>query len=273
MATIRLPDGHVIACQVDDFTDPWTKAPETVLFLHGLAERGQAWTGWIPTFARHFRTVRFDQRGFGESGVLEEAAGWRIEESVEDIAALAQSLGLERFHLVSAKLGGTIAMAFAAKHARRVMSLAVVSSPASLSESLGDVLPQWTQTVREHGVRHWAAQTMGARLGSAMPPEGVQWWTDMMGRTARSTMLAIFPTLAQVDVRPLLPAIRCPTLVMTTTGSRLGSVDAIEAWQRTIPRSRLQVVESDSYHIAASNPDMAAREVLAFTRNAARHSN
>lgn len=273
MATIRLPDGHVIACQVDDFTDPWTKAPETVLFLHGLAERGQAWTGWIPTFARHFRTVRFDQRGFGESGVLEEAAGWRIEESVEDIAALAQSLGLERFHLVSAKLGGTIAMAFAAKHPRRVISLAVVSSPASLSESLGDVLPQWTQTVREHGVRHWAAQTMGARLGSAMPPEGVQWWTDMMGRTARSTMLAIFPTLAQVDVRPLLPAIRCPTLVMTTTGSRLGSVDAIEAWQRTIPRSRLQVVESDSYHIAASNPDMAAREVLAFTRNAARHSN
>ena len=36
MATIRLPDGHVIACQVDDFTDPWTSDPETVLFLQRL---------------------------------------------------------------------------------------------------------------------------------------------------------------------------------------------------------------------------------------------
>lgn len=95
------------------------------MFLHGLAERGQAWTGWIPTFARHFHTVRFDQCGFGESGALDEAAGWRIEQSVDAIVALAQALGLERFHLVSAKLGGTIAMAFAARHPRMVKSLAV----------------------------------------------------------------------------------------------------------------------------------------------------
>jgi pimeloyl-ACP methyl ester carboxylesterase len=266
LTSVTLPDGHALACRIDDFTDPWTTAPETVLFVHGLAERGDAWTAWVPAFARHFRVVRWDQRGFGASGALDEAKGWRIEESVEDLADFARALGIERFHLVSAKLGGTIAMAFAAAHPEMVRSLSIVSSPASLGESLGSVLPEWTRMVREHGVRHWAAQTMGPRLGSAMPAEGVRWWTDMMGRTPRSTMLAIFPTLAEVDVRPLLPAIRCPALVVTTTGSRLGTVDAIESWQRTIAGSRLLVLETDSYHVAASHPDLAAREVLDFIR-------
>ena len=51
---------------VDDFTDPWTQ-PETVLMLHGNAESGLAWWAWVPTLARHYRVVRPDMRGFGQS--------------------------------------------------------------------------------------------------------------------------------------------------------------------------------------------------------------
>ena len=261
MPQVTLPSGHTLSYELDDFTDPWAAQPETVVFVHGLAERGEAWRTWVPTFSRRYRVLRYDQSGFGASGAIED---WRFEDSVDELAQLARALNIDRFHLVSAKLGGTIAMAFAALHPDKVRSLSVVSSPASLTESLGTVLPQWTQMVREHGVRYWAEQTMGARLGSNMPPEGVQWWTDMMGSTARSTMLAIFPTLAQVDVRPLLPRIQCPAFIMTTTGSRLGAVDAIQSWQQTIPHSRLALVDSDSYHIAASSPDVAAAQVLRF---------
>ena len=32
---------------VDDFTDPW-RDPETILLLHGNAESGAAWYGWVP---------------------------------------------------------------------------------------------------------------------------------------------------------------------------------------------------------------------------------
>ena len=52
--------------EIDDFTDPWREA-ETILMIHGNAERGQAWYGWVPTLAREFRIVRPDTRGFGES--------------------------------------------------------------------------------------------------------------------------------------------------------------------------------------------------------------
>src|SRR5436305_7210631 len=53
--------------EVDDFTDPW-RQPETVLLLHGNAESGAAWYGWVPypcaslphRAARHARLWRLD---------------------------------------------------------------------------------------------------------------------------------------------------------------------------------------------------------------------
>lgn len=51
---------------VDDYTDPWRES-ETILMLHGNAESGAAWYAWVPHLARHYRVVRPDMRGFGES--------------------------------------------------------------------------------------------------------------------------------------------------------------------------------------------------------------
>jgi 3-oxoadipate enol-lactonase len=48
------PDGCKIFYTIDDYTDPWRKA-ETILFVHGLAESGEAWRAWVPHFARHYR--------------------------------------------------------------------------------------------------------------------------------------------------------------------------------------------------------------------------
>jgi 3-oxoadipate enol-lactonase len=261
-------DGTDQHYHIDDFSDPWSRGA-TVVFLHGLAESGDAWRAWVPRFARTMRVVRPDMRGFGKSAPLAAQTDWSIAALVGDLAQLAATLEVPRFHLVGAKFGGTLAMAFAAQHPHMVASLSIVSAPASLQESLGSALPGWTVLVRERGVREWAASTMGPRLGSRMPAAAVRWWTDMMGRTAQSTMLKVFESLAQVDVTPVLHDIQCPTLVMTTTHSRLGSVDAIGSWQRLIPGSRLVVVDSDSYHLAASQPDECAAMVVEFIRDAA----
>ena len=40
--------------EVDDFTDPWHR-PDTILMLHGNAESGLAWYGWVPALARQYR--------------------------------------------------------------------------------------------------------------------------------------------------------------------------------------------------------------------------
>ena len=106
---------------MDDFTDPWTK-PETVLMLHGLCESTASWYAWVPTLARQFKVVRTDMRGFGQSTPMPEDYPWSMDTVVDDFVALMDKLGIERFHLIAAKIGGNVARRFAARHPKRVIA-------------------------------------------------------------------------------------------------------------------------------------------------------
>ena len=64
-----LPPDLSMFYTIDDHTDAWTEA-ETVVFVHGFTECTEAWRSWVPHFSRKYRVVRYDQRGFGQSGAV-----------------------------------------------------------------------------------------------------------------------------------------------------------------------------------------------------------
>jgi 3-oxoadipate enol-lactonase len=268
MPTFRPTPDLDMHYHVDDFTDPW-RTPETVLLLHGNAESGLAWYAWVPALARHYRVVRPDMRGFGQSTAMPPDYNWTLDGLAEDFCRLIDHLAIERFHLVAAKIGGTIARAFAARRPERVKTLTVVGTPAPLRVGVAERVPVLRRELETHGVQHWARQNMGGRLGSTFPAEGVAWWTDFMGGTALSTQLGFMATIACADIRADLPKIICPTLVITTENSLLGSVAETRAWQQQIANSELVVLPGDSYHVAATHADQAAAATLAFI---ARHA-
>src|SRR5262245_14531047 len=103
----------------DDFTDPWTR-PETILLVHGNRESGLSWYGWVPTLARKLRVVRPDTRGFGQSTPMPRDFPWTLDTLIDDYLRLMDHLDVVRFHLVGAKIGSTIARAFAARRPDRV---------------------------------------------------------------------------------------------------------------------------------------------------------
>jgi len=246
---------------VDDYTDPW-REPETILMLHGNAESSASWFGWVPQLARHYRVVRPDMRGFGASTPMPRNFPWTLDRICDDYVNLMDALGIRRFHLVAAKIGGTIARYFAARHADRVLTLIVVGTPPP-KRDVGP-RPELAAEFEQKGIEHWARRTMGGRLGSRFPAAGAEWWIKFMGRTAVSTQLGFMPTIADANITDALPRIRCPTLVVTTEGSGLGSVDEMRAWQRLIPRSELLVLPGDSYHVAATDPERCAKATLEF---------
>jgi pimeloyl-ACP methyl ester carboxylesterase len=251
--------------EVDDFTDPW-RSPETILLLHGNAESGQAWYGWVPTLARHYRTVRPDMRGFARSTPMPRDYGWTLDGLIDDFCHLMDRLEIPRFHLVGAKIGGTIARAFAARRPDRVMTLTVVGTPPPLREGAKERVPELVRQFETEGVEPWARQSMGGRLGSKFPPQGFEWWCRLMGDTAASTQIGFMGTIACADIRADVPKIRCPTLVITTDESGLASVAATRAWQQQIANSSLLVVPGNSYHVAASDPERCAEATLDFVR-------
>ncbi len=261
MPTHRVSPDCELHYVVDDYTDPW-REPETVLMLHGNAESGAAWFGWVPHLARHYRVVRPDMRGFGASAAMPRDFPWTLDRICDDYVSLMDALRIRRFHLVAAKIGGTIARYFAARHPDRVLTLTLVGTPAP-RRGVGR-RPELIEEFEKEGVEQWARRTMSGRLGSRFPPEGVEWWIQFMGRTAVSTQAGFMPSIADADITDALPRIRCPSLIITTEDSALGSVEETRAWQRLIPRSELLVLPGDSYHVAASDADRCAQETLAF---------
>ena len=266
MPSLRVTPDCTLHYVVDDYSDPW-REPQTVLMMHGNAESGAAWYAWVPRLARHYRVVRPDLRGFGASTPMPRDFPWTLDRICDDYLALMDYLAAARFHVVAAKIGGTIARYFAARHPDRVLTLTVVGTPPP-RRGVGK-RPELMEEFEKQGVQQWARRTMSGRLGSRFPAEGLEWWIRFMGRTAVSTQLGFMPAIADADITDALARIRCPTLVITTEGSGLGSVEEMRAWQRMIPHSELLVLPGDSYHVAASDAERCAQATLDFIRRSA----
>jgi pimeloyl-ACP methyl ester carboxylesterase len=203
---------------------------------------------------------------------MERDFEWSLDVIIDDYCRLMDHLGIERFHVVAAKIGGTVARAFAARRPERVMTLTVIGTPQALRPGVENV-PALIEEFETRGAEHWARRTMAGRLGDAFPPEGVEWWTKFMGRTAVSTLIGFNKHINYADIRADLPKIRCPTLVIVTEESGLGSVERTRAWQQTIPDSELLVVPGNSYHVAATHAEQCAAATMDFIeRSGARAS-
>lgn len=261
-STIRLDDGADLAFRMDDYTLPWDAGPPVVM-LHGLAESGETFRRWVPHLALRHPIVRPDLRGYGQSTAMAHDYAYRFTQLGDDIIRLMDELQIDRAFLVGAKIGGTLAMHLAATYPARVLALAAVGAPASLT-SFSERAPGWRAQIREHGVEPWVRETTQGRLGTSLSPDALEWWIEMMSRTSPTTLEAFLTMVPSVDVTAQLPNVACPAMVITTTGSGLGSVDAVRAWQETMPHSELVVLPGDSYHVAATDPDTCASMVRSF---------
>ena len=262
MPTLNIDSDLEMYYEVDNFCEPWTK-PESLLLLHGCAESGIVWYDWMPQLARRYNVVRPDMRGFGRSTPMHRDFAWSLDRLVGDYTKLLDALGIERCHVVAAKIGGTVARAFAARRPERVATLTLVGTTQALRPGAENI-PSLIEEFETKGAEHWARRTMGGRLGERFPPEGVEWWTQFMGQTAVSTLVGFNKHINYADVRPDLPNIKCPTLVVVTEDSGLGSVDATRAWQQKIPDSELLVLPGRSYHVAATHAKECAQAVTDF---------
>jgi pimeloyl-ACP methyl ester carboxylesterase len=217
----------------------------------------------VPYFATHHLVVRPDLRGYGASTPMKGDYTYRFETLGTDIITMLDELKLDRVFLIGGKIGGALALHLAARYPERVIAVAGVAAPASLT-SFSDRAPGWRAQIREQGVEPWVRETTAFRLGTSLPPAAIDWWVNLMSKTAPSTLEAFLKMVPTVDVTADLPNIKCPTVIITTTGSGLSSVDSVKAWQETIPGSTLEVLPGDSYHVAATDPDVCAQLVRRF---------
>jgi pimeloyl-ACP methyl ester carboxylesterase len=267
--SVTVAPGVDIAYVVDDYTDGWT-SPPVVMLLHGIAESAEAFNAWVPHLARRCRVIRVDLRGHGLSSRVGEHDPLSIAQLADDIDALARRLG-QPIHVMGAKLGAQAALELAQRGAPWMASLTLAGVLISPGGALGKWVDDWLALVDRSGLEGWARATMPGRMGSALSPEAMAWWTRYMAQAPVETVKACFRMLPRLAEPTRLEAIRCPTqVVVAVQPERPGAYDQrqpvaeVRRWQSRIPGSELVQLQADSYHIAATHPDACAAITLRF---------
>jgi pimeloyl-ACP methyl ester carboxylesterase len=257
--------GVELNIEIDDYTDPWSQ-PATVLMVHGLAESTAAWRGWVPHLARHYRVARVDLRGFGKSTPMRAEYAWSMERLLDDLAAVIACLGCKKVHLVGAKSGGSMVLTAAARMPQLVHSVIAVTPPVIAAAGTND----WLKQIETEGIAAWAKTTMAGRLGSRASAQEIDYWIhNIQGQTPLSTLQGYLRWVPGLDIRDEVQQIKCPSLVITTIGSGLRTVDSVKAWQQKLAQSELMVIDGDAWHAAGAYPDICAQAAVEFLARAA----
>jgi len=258
-ARFTTSDGMSLVYDVDDFTDPWKKAP-TVLLLHAAMGSARRYFGWVPHLCRDWRVVRLDVRGHGRSAVPPAEQPLTLDRLVADVAELLDHLGLESAHVVGNSAGGYLGQQLAMTRPERVRSLLLFGSTPGLKNSQA---PSWIPQIEAKGLRAFLAETIRDRLPADADPGLVTWFLDEAGKNDPAYIGKFVLLMASYDWSGEVGRITCPTLVVIPGGETVGSVANYEPFKR-LGDVEFRVYDGMPHNICDAVPDRCAAEVRDF---------
>jgi len=105
------------------------RSKPAVVLLHGFPESHRTWREIAPRLEGDFFLVMPDQRGFAGSDRPQDVEAYEADKLIDDVFALAEALGLERFALVGHDWGGAISWPAALRGDPRLTRLAIINAP------------------------------------------------------------------------------------------------------------------------------------------------
>lgn len=230
-------------------------AGDPLLLVHGHPFDRTMWAPQIAEFSRTHRVVAPDLRGYGSAPVVPGTGTTLLSDFAEDVRALADALGIERFTLGGLSMGGQIVMECYRLFPERINGLVLADTfPAAETpegraarNAMADRLVRegmkgYADEVLDKMVAPYAEESVRAhvhRMMTSTQPEGAA--AALRGRAQRP------------DYRALLTTIDVPTLVVVGRDDTYTPVADAEAMHAAIGTasnpniSTLAVVESAAH--------------------------
>ena len=219
---------------------------------------------FVGALARDRTVVRYDRPGTGLSDRGDAASEPTLDAEVRTIEAIAGELGLAELSLLGMSWGGCGAVAFAARHPERVRSVALVGAcahgeaiaPAPLRTALVDTVQA-----------HWGA---GSRvLADVWLPGADAGTREQFAQLQRAAATpevaaAMLEAVYRADVRPLLPSVRAPALVLHRRDDRAMPFAQGRELAASLPDARLVALDGDAHPPWIGDSDAVVRAVRAF---------
>jgi len=234
---------------------------DTLLLLHHGFGCSKIWGEIYPTLVKAgYRVVFYDRRGYGRSERFEDFPASYVSDrfrsqSVEDLAALVEHLDLHSFHIVGQCEGGVVALDYTAAFPDRVKTITVSStqcySRVPMEELNREKFPTPFKDLPE-GLRKKLIDWHGEEYAEPFFNQ-FRLYGGAYGR-------GIF------DLRPLLPDITCPVLVLYPDRSSIFDVDQGLAFYHRLPNAELSVLPRCGHNTYEHYPEEYTRQIIQFLK-------
>jgi 3-oxoadipate enol-lactonase len=258
-----MPIAHINGTHLHYALEGQTNAPALIL-SNALGTNFSMWNAQMPELHKHFRVLRYDTRGHGQSEVA--PGPYSFEQLGRDVLALADEADIGNFSFCGLSLGGMTGLWLGINVGKRLHKLVLSSTGAKTGTP--EMWDARIETVRKGGTKSIATGTMErwftARFRESQPQE-VQRIKQIVESTSTEGYVACCAALREGDFRETVAAIRTPTLVMSGTHDPASPPADGRSVAQQIPNSRF--VELDAAHI--SNIEQAqqfTKEVSDFLR-------
>lgn len=241
-----------------------------VTFSHSLGCNLSMWDAQAAALRRHYRVLRFDTRGHGQSGA--PAGAYTLEQLAEDLHGLLAGLGIARTHFVGLSMGGMIGQVFALKYPEMVQSLVLCDTTSRYPAAAAPVWQDRIKTVEAKGMEPLVEPTLGrwftapfrARRQDLMAQVGA-----MIRDTPAQGYIGCCHAIPKIDVTDRLAAVACPALVIVGEEDPGTPVEMARDIQAALPSAELAILRSASHLSNLEQPEEFNRVLLRFLDKAA----
>ena len=223
---------------------------------------------FLKRLASFSRLILFDKRGTGSSDRAAEIP--IIEQQIDDLTSVMDSVGSERAALLGASEGGSLCTLFAATLPERTSALILCGAVATTRWSpetpwapTRETFEIWIQTVEREWGRPLAIELFAPSV--AHEKRFRDWWARLLRLAASpAAAVALLRMLDEIDVRPVLPTIRIPTLVLHCTGDRVVNVENGRYLARHIPNAKYVELPGADHFPYLGDADAILAEIEEF---------
>jgi 3-oxoadipate enol-lactonase len=233
-----------------------------LILSNSLGTNFSIWDAQVPEFEKHFRLLRYDMRGHGQSSV--PPPPYSVPELASDILALADYLAIDHFHFCGLSVGGMIGLILALQSPSRLRKLILCSTAAKIG-----TFESWNtriETVRTQGMKE---------IARATPP---RWFTPDFQKRSPDVVAAVVRSIESLnpdgyiggccavrdfDARATVSNIHSPVLVISGTHDPAAPPSDGQFLAEQIPGARY--AEMNGSHISImEDPQRFTKEVLNF---------
>ncbi|MCB9759088.1 MAG: alpha/beta fold hydrolase [Alphaproteobacteria bacterium] len=217
-----------------------------LLLIHGLMVTGEMYEPVLDHFAARHRVIVPDLRGHGRSRGLPPP--FTVPQLAADLAALLDHLGVESAAVLGYSQGGAVAQQLAlaapARCSRLVLACTYAFNMASLRERMeGYAAPL---LIRAMGMERFSRFVFSSGVDGLGDPRKA-WLAGLIAAQDPALMIASWRAAMAYDSRPLLPSIRCPTLVVAGSRDTAVPIHHARTLHDGIPGARLTLIEGGGH--------------------------